>query len=170
MRRNSLTQKIGACSVMLRGIVPITVTGRVVSVSGFGRRGRRPRGQVFVGDQLLLNGRDGASMRAEVAGFRDGLAQALPSSHLHGLGPGLTASLLPRTSGSLAVSDSWLGRVVDPLGRAMDGKGPMAIGSALRPIAAAPPEATIRARLGDRIALVACAPWTFSPPAVWASD
>jgi flagellum-specific ATP synthase len=77
----------------------------------------------------------------------------LPFGSLDGLGPGQIAALLPRTAGSLAVSDGWLGRVVDPLGRAMDGKGPVPEGAIPRPIAASPPEATSRARLGDRITL-----------------
>ena len=153
MRQNNLAQKINACAGVLRGITPLAVSGRVVSVSGLVVEVAGLSGQVFVGDQLLLYGRDGASVRAEVAGFRDGLAQALPFGGLDGLGPGQTAALLPRMAGSLAVSDGWLGRVVDPLGRAMDGRGPVPAGAVPRPIAAAPPEATSRARLGDRIAL-----------------
>jgi flagellum-specific ATP synthase len=153
MRRINLTDKISTCGAMLHGITPFAVTGRVVSVSGLVVEVAGLAGQVFVGDQLLLYGRDGASVRAEVAGFRDGIAQALPFGTLDGLGPGQMASLLPRTSGSLAVSEGWLGRVVDPLGRAMDGKGPLPTGSMPRPIFAVPPEATTRARLGDRITL-----------------
>jgi flagellum-specific ATP synthase len=153
MRQNSLTEKIGVCGAMLRSIPSLDVTGRVVSVSGLVVEIGGLAGQVFVGDQLLLYGRDGTSVRAEVAGFRGGLAQALPFGGLEGLGPGQTVALLPRSAGSLAVSDGWLGRVVDPLGRAMDGRGPVPIGPSLRPISASPPEATSRARLGDRITL-----------------
>ena len=153
MRRNSLSEKIGACGAMLRDITPLTVSGRIVSVSGLVVDVAGLAGQAFVGDQLLLYGRDDASVRAEVVGFHDGLAQALPFGPLNGLGPGQTVSLLPRSAGTLAVSDGWLGRVVDPLGRAMDGRGPLPLGLLPRPIAAAPPEATHRARLGDRIAL-----------------
>jgi flagellum-specific ATP synthase len=138
---------------VLRGIMPIAVSGRIVAVSGLVVEIAGLSGQVFVGDQLHLDGRDGASVRAEVAGFRDGLAQAMPFGNLEGLGPGQTATLLPRTAGWLAVSDRWLGRVVDPLGRAMDGRGPVPTGSRPRPVVAAPPEATRRARLGDRITL-----------------
>jgi flagellum-specific ATP synthase len=153
MRQNNLTDRINACAVTLRGITPIAVSGRVVSISGLVVEIAGLSGHVFVGDQLQLHGRDGASVRAEVAGFRDGLAQVLPFGNLDGLGPGQTATLLPRTAGSLAVSDFWLGRVVDPLGRAMDGRGPVPPGNRPRPVAASPPEATGRARLGDRITL-----------------
>src|SRR5580658_10262543 len=119
MRQNYLVEKMNTCAAMLRGITPTAIIGRVVSVSGLVVEVAGLAGQAFVGDQLLLYGRDGATVRAEVAGFRDGVAQALPFGTLDGLGPGQMASLLPRTSGSLSVSDGWLGRVVDPqIGRA----------------------------------------------------
>src|SRR3984957_16681339 len=153
MRRNNLVEKTRTCANVLRGITPLAVSGSIVSVSGLVVEIAGLSGQVFVGDQLLLSGRDGASMRAEVAGFRDGLAQALPFGSLEGLGPGQTAALMTRSAGWLAVSDGWLGRVVDAMGRSMDGKGPVPEGSFPRPIAASPPEATSRARLGERITL-----------------
>ena len=153
MRRNSLKERIEACGSDLRGMAALSVSGSIVSVSGLVVEIAGLSGQVFVGDQLLLRGRDGTPMRAEVAGFRDGLVRALPFGPLNGLGAGQIVSLLPRTAGSIAVADSWLGRVVNPLGRAMDGKGPMGTGPISRSIAASPPEATIRARLGERITL-----------------
>jgi flagellum-specific ATP synthase len=153
MRRNSLAKRINASGALLRGITPLAINGCIVSVSGLVVEVAGLAGQVFVGDQLLLRGRDSTPVRAEVVGFRDSLAQALPFSALEGLGPGQTVSLLPRSAGGIAVSEDWLGRVVDPLGRAMDGKGPMPAGAVPRQIASNPPEATSRARLGDRITL-----------------
>lgn len=138
---------------MLRGITPLAVSGRIASASGLVAEIGGLTGQVCMGDQLLLHGRDGAAVRAEVAGFRDGLARALPFGGLDGLGPGQIATVLPRGAGMLAVSDGWLGRVVDPLGRAIDGRGPVPPGAVPRPILASPPRATARARLGGRLTL-----------------
>ena len=53
--------------------------------------------------------------------------------------------------GTLAVADSWLGRVLDPLGRPLDGKGELGAGPRSMRVRAAPPEATARARLGERL-------------------
>jgi flagellum-specific ATP synthase len=53
----------------------------------------------------------------------------------------------------LAVSNDWVGRVVDPLGRCMDGKHELSHGLTPRPVRAAPPPATERGRLGDRLDL-----------------
>ena len=142
-----------SCAARLRNIAPVCVSGRIASVSGLVAEIAGLAGQVFIGDQLLLQGRDGTGVRAEVAGFRDGRAHALPFGGLEGLGPGQTASVLPRAAGSMAVSDVWLGRVVDPLGQPIDGKGAVPEGQTARPVAASPPDATGRARLGDRITL-----------------
>src|SRR4051812_44739982 len=45
-------------------------------------------------------------------------------------------------------SDGWLGRVVDALGRPIDGKGPLPAGPAVRPFRADPPPAHARRRVG----------------------
>ena len=127
--------------------------GHIVSVSGLVAEVGGLWGQAFVGDQLILHARDGKTVRAEIAGFRDGQARALPFGTLEGLGPGQKATVLPRGAAALAVSGAWLGRVIDPLGQPIDGRGPLPLGDTPRPVAAQPPEATTRARLGDRMTL-----------------
>jgi flagellum-specific ATP synthase len=153
MRRLSLSDRIHLCDGMLREVTPLTVQGAIAAVSGLVVHVSGLSGLVYVGDWLLLHGRDGTPVRAEVVGFRDGLAHALPFGVLDGLGPGQAAHLLPRGAGAIAVSDDWLGRVTDPLGRAMDGKGPLSPGITPRSISSPPPDATMRARLGPRLPL-----------------
>jgi flagellum-specific ATP synthase len=111
-----------------------------------------------VGDRLALSARDGHSIPAEVVGFRHGLAQVMPYGTLNGLGPGSFARFDIRVApgsngGMLPVSDGWLGRVLDPLGRPLDKRGPLPAGVCPRPVRAAPPDATARARLGPRLDL-----------------
>src|SRR5690606_11948761 len=54
----------------------------------------------------------------------------------------------------LAISDAWLGRVLDPFGRPLDGGPPPLPGPARRsPRSGTPPEAGRRARLGPRLDL-----------------
>jgi flagellum-specific ATP synthase len=76
---------------------------------------------------------------------------------LEGVGPGAAATLkltpsLP-TDARLAPCNLWLGRVVDPIGRPLDGKGALPRGPRSRPVRGSPPEATQRARLGPRLDL-----------------
>jgi flagellum-specific ATP synthase len=80
----------------------------------------------------------------------------MPFGSLDGLGPGIAALFRPHpdgepNGGTLPVSNGWLGRVLDPLGRPLDGQGPLPPGPHLRRVRAAPPEATERARLGPRL-------------------
>jgi flagellum-specific ATP synthase len=82
----------------------------------------------------------------------------MPFASLDGLGPGSRAlacgeRLAIGGGGSLAVSDAWLGRVLDPLGRSLDGQGPLPPGPRTRKLRASPPHATDRARLGPPLDL-----------------
>ena len=132
---------------MLQGRVT-AVSGLAVEVAGFAS-------QAAVGDRVALQGRSGSVLAAEIIGFREGRAQAMALAPLEGLGQGSPAFLRLRAEArrsGLGISDGWLGRVVDPLGRPLDGRGPLPQGT-LRPVRAAPPEAAGRARLGPRIDL-----------------
>jgi len=115
-----------------------------------------------VGDRIQVRASpaDPAGTAAEVVGFRAGIARALAFGTLDGLGPRSTASLAWRPGSrdgrprgaQLAVSDGWLGRVVDPLGMPLDGRGALPPGVP-RPVRADPPPGATRARLGPRIGL-----------------
>ena len=125
------------------------ISGLAVELSGLDRH-------VSLGDRILLRGRNGHSVPAEIVGFRNNTANAMAYGLLDGIGPGGSASFsigAASLPGRLAPTDAWLGRVMDPLGRPMDGKGQLPVGPISRPVRAGPPEATLRARLGPRIDL-----------------
>ena len=127
--------------------------GEVAALSGLAVELRGLGGHLSVGDRLALHPRDRPAVEAEVVGFRDGLAQALAFGPLDGLGPGrpAVAALRPLPA-TLAVTDGWIGRVLDPLGRPLDGRGQLPQGAEPRPLRApAPPAAIARApRLARR--------------------
>src|SRR5579863_6600486 len=153
-----LVEPAAACSANLRDIAPWQVGGRVIGLSGLVIDIDGLAGHVAVGDHLLLERRDGGGIPAEIVGFRQGLAQAMPFSALDGLGPGSAALFRcgpagGSSGGTLPVANSWLGRVLDPLGRPLDGHGPLPVGPCARRVRAAPPDATQRARLGPRLDL-----------------
>ncbi|GAA0572136.1 flagellar protein export ATPase FliI [Craurococcus roseus] len=91
-------------------------------------------------------------MTAEVVGLRDGRAEAVAFQPLDGVPAGCPAVLASSEAG-LPVGDGWLGRVVDPLGRPLDGLGPLPAGPRFRPVRTAAPEAGRRRRLGPRLDL-----------------
>lgn len=146
---------VAACAearARLAAIATETLEGEIAAVSGLAVELRGLGPQLAVGDRLVLGPRAGVAVPAEVVGFRDGLVQALTFGAMEGLGPGrpVRAALPPRAA-ALAVSDGWIGRVIDPLGQPLDGRGPLPVGRQARPVRAAPPSATLRARLGPRI-------------------
>ena len=153
MKNTSVVARSLACAGALRQMAAFTTEGRVAAVAGLAVEVDGFAGLLAVGDRLDLLGRDAKPVRAEVVGFRGGLARTLPFARLDGIGPGHTARLAERRGATFAVCDDWLGRVIDPLGRPADGKGALPVGKHPRPVRAAPPDATARARLGPRVGL-----------------
>jgi flagellum-specific ATP synthase len=162
MRRSSLANRAAAAAGEIRRIKPAVIEGRVSALSGLLVEVEGMGGQVAVGERLTLLPRSGPPVQAEIVGFRGKAARALAFGALDGLGPGCSAlaPLLAHggTSGrvlgpALAVTDAWLGRVIDPLGNPLDGKGPLPCGPRSRRVRDAPPHATVRARLGPRLEL-----------------
>jgi flagellum-specific ATP synthase len=151
MRHHSFAERASFVKTMMDSQQSVRLAGRVEAVSGLGVQIAGLARHLSLGDRLTLSARDGRDVMAEIVGFRGDLAQAMAFGAADGLGPGSTALAAPH-GGTLAPSDAWLGRVVDPLGQPLDGRGPLPRGWP-RPVRAPPPEATLRARLGPRISL-----------------
>src|SRR4051812_15598952 len=102
---------------------------------------------------LVETGRHSDPVPAEVVGFRDSRTLLMPLGEMHGIGPGNSVT----ASGSqlrVPVGEELLGRVVDALGRPMDGLD----GEAFEPVAmrsttAAPPAALSRPPISERVSL-----------------
>jgi len=135
----------------LRDMRPFDIFGQVGGVAGLAIDVEGAAGLVSVGDRLAIASRSGADIEAEAIGFRGGLTRAMAYGKLDGIGPGAKARFAGPSR--LTVSPGWLGRVVDPLGRPLDGLGGLPVGCPPMPVRAAPPNAAVRARLGPRIDL-----------------
>jgi flagellum-specific ATP synthase len=153
MRRTELSTRIQQCRASLGRMVPLRVHGKVADISGLIVDLDGLNGYVSVGDRLALNGRGQPPVEAEIVGFRGAFTQAMPFGRLDGLGPGHDAAVLGPCGDTLAVCGGWLGRVIDPLIRPIDGKGAVPIGARRRKLRAEPPDATARVRLGPRLNL-----------------
>jgi flagellum-specific ATP synthase len=152
MYETRLEEKLQGCRASLADLPPTRVQGMLVGISGLAVEIAGLIGVTSVGDRIGLSSRDSRPILAEIVGFRGNLAQALPFGAADGLGPGGAAVVLGH-SGTLAVADAWLGRVIDPLGYPLDRRGRLPPGRVRRSVRAAAPVATHRARLGPRIDL-----------------
>lgn len=132
----------------------IRVHATVTAVSGLGINVGGLSGLVGVGDRVHLQPKIGMPVLAEVVSFDADWTRVLAYQSSVGLGLGsLAVTALPPIQRGLAVHTSWLGRVIDPLGRPLDNRGPMTAGPNARYTRQLPTQATTRARLGPRVDL-----------------
>ena len=149
----NLANRVLAAKARLRRLPRTRTEGCVSNLLGLTVEVAGLDGLAAIGDRLDLEARDGRPVLAEVIGFHDNAVQAMAYGSLDGLAHGATAILHNSYHAMIEVSPSWLGRVIDPLGKALDQKGAVFGGECPRPTRVAPPEATLRARLGPRIEL-----------------
>jgi flagellum-specific ATP synthase len=117
--------------------------GVVVRVSGLTVESKGP--PVGVGQLCDIGLSDGRIVTAEVVGFHHENRVLLPLEHLQGVAPNDTVTPR-RTERQIAVGDGILGRVIDALGRPIDGKGPLD-GPDRVSLEGAPPPAMSRPRI-----------------------
>ncbi len=124
---------------------PCRESGRVTEVTGLVLRALVPGARV--GDVVRVEAR----LDAEIVGFRGDEAVLMPLGELDGIGPD---SLVTPTGRPLAidVSDALTGRVLDGLGRPIDGGGPVA-GPASWSVHRAAPDPLARRRVTRPLAL-----------------
>lgn len=100
---------------------------------------------VAIGEVCRLATVSGGMVEAEVVGFHERGILLMPFGDLEGIHPGAIVQPLGRSI-DVAVGDGLIGRVLDGLGRPMDGLGPVGP-TVRRPITAAPPHPLERARI-----------------------
>lgn len=105
---------------------------------------------------------DEAGPRGELVGFEGDRAILLACDPLDGLGPGAPVLF---TSGldTVRPSDQWLGRVIDAFAEPLDGKGALRAGWKPRQVRAIAPNAQMRARVDQKMALGVKAVDVFAP-------
>jgi type III secretion protein N (ATPase) len=117
-----MSGSLDALRARLAAASTLRATGRVVGVTGLSLRCTLPG--VRVGDVIHVK-RPGAALACEIVGFAEGFAVAMPLGALVGVG----ADDEVESTGAgfkVVAGDGLLGRVVDGLGRPLDGLGDIA--------------------------------------------
>jgi flagellum-specific ATP synthase len=96
-------------------------------------------------------GRRRAAVPAEVVGFRAGRTLLMPLGEIHGIGPGHAVAATGEPV-RVPVGDELLGRVIDGLGRPIDGLD-VELPSGMRSTQAPPPASLSRPRITQRVSL-----------------
>lgn len=129
----------------------ISATRDVGRVSRIGRGTIEVSGLSHVaaqGDLVEIGTPGSVTRRGEVLNLAEDLVTILPDGDVEGLAIGATVTLLG--SSQIAPDDSWIGRVIDPMGKALDGR-PILRGAKARPLRGVPMNPTERRVLGNRL-------------------
>ena len=134
----------------VRSVPRIEASGRVVALEGLRLEASGPRGALRLGTLANIGSPDG--QLAEIVGFRDDLAILLCCEDGGDVYPG--AKVFFHSQPALIFpNDRWLGRIVDPFGKAMDGGPEMPRWPYGKPVEAPPPSAHARTRIDERLHL-----------------
>ena len=129
----------------------------ISSVRDVGRVVRIGRGSVEVaglshvaaqGDLVEIAVPGNGVRRGEVLNLAEDLVTVLPDGDIEGLQIGAAVEL--HGANQIAPDDSWIGRVIDPMGGALDGR-PLMRGARGRPLRGGPVNPTQRRVLGQRL-------------------
>lgn len=122
-----------------------TVVGSLCEVRGLNRI-------VTLGARCTIYARDRREIPAEVVGFKGKNTLLLPYATLEGVGPGCRVDFI--SSESFLYPDlSWLGRVINGQGEAVDDREPLRFGPRAYPVKGSPPEAHRRKAVEQRLDL-----------------
>ncbi len=111
----------------LRALDPDQRYGRIVAVRGSLIEVDVLAGAAQIGSRIRIAA-PARTVEAEVTGFDRGIAQCLPFSDPQGIASGVRADLAAGQF-TLRPSPGWLGRMIDGLGRPVDGKPPVPNGA-----------------------------------------
>lgn len=134
----------------LKGLDTAPLVGTVTGVVGLVIESRGPQASVGELCWLSPSGLADEGIWAEVVGFRSGSLLLMPLGGLAGLSPGWEVRATGRTA-TVQVGPELLGRVIDGLGRPIDGKGPLRATSNY-PVQNQPPPALSRSRIAEPLA------------------
>lgn len=140
-RLKSIRERLSQISVARSIGRVINVQGGVITVTGLSQDAR-------IGDRAEISRRDGATLQGEVVQLTATGVILLPDGSVEGIAIS-DRVVLDRNSG-IAPDISWVGRIIDPDGRPLDG-APLSSGLTARPLQASPPPAAMRRALGARL-------------------
>ncbi|SPF81210.1 FliI/YscN family ATPase [Pseudoprimorskyibacter insulae] len=139
---------IPGVTMALSALRPLQTIGRVVAVDGALVWVTGISDEAAIGDRARLTNRDRSQQMGDVLRIRDGLVAVLPDEGTTGVA--LNDRVCVVGPVTLAPTDTWIGRVIDPYGQPLDDM-PCVSGAVPRKLAAPPPSAAARRGLGPTI-------------------
>jgi len=120
---SNLTRNLDWIEHRINRIQPIDKVGKVVQVTGLIIESEGPEASLGDVCEIHVTG-ENMTVASEVVGFRDNRVLLMPLEDIHSLHPGCLVVLAKKSSG-VPVGEGLVGRVIDGLGRPIDGLGPL---------------------------------------------
>ena len=139
--------RLSALATAIEHIESVTIYGRVIGVRGLLVEVAGPIGTMSLGGRVGIEIAPGTRVPCEVVGFSGDKALVMPFGGLDGVRRGCPVHVDQAQPG-LRPTPAWLGRVVDALGRPVDGGPPLPQGDTLFAYRNDPPNAHKRRRVG----------------------
>lgn len=136
-------------STLARNIDSSRIVGEVSAITGLTLTVVGLKRALGIGQRCVVRGKNGPVM-AEVVGVDAIGTRVLPFGTWDGVTIG-DAVEISKTTDVIRPDVTWIGRVIDALGRPLDDKGALHEGNAPQPFKAAPPPAFKRRRVGHRL-------------------
>ena len=133
----------------LAELKPIRHFGQISATQGQTLLASGLSGCARLGDRVRVRTAQGHDLEGEILALGRAGAEILPEGPAAGIAIGDRVEHLGQNL--IAPAAGWIGRVVDPYGRPLDGR-PLARGNRPRTLSAAPPAPARRKRLGGRLA------------------
>ncbi|MCJ2071477.1 flagellar protein export ATPase FliI [Methylobacterium sp. J-030] len=145
---------LAAARAALERVEVLETFGRVVAIRGLLVEVAGPVAAMRLGGRIDVEGADGLGrVPCEIIGFQGDRALAMPFGSLEGVRRGCPAYVRDEAAGAIRPTGGWLGRVIDALGRPVDGLGPLPQGPDIYSLRADPPPAHARSRVGGPLDL-----------------
>lgn len=143
----SQSQHFEGLTSQIKDLEPVHDIGRVTRVDGGVIHVSGLAGKARIGDLIVVY-RQGASLSGEVLQLDGDILVLLPDQAPDGVALNDRAALLEARG--ISPADSWIGRVIDPFGKPLDGL-PLLKGPQDRPIKRPPPDPAMRRGMGERL-------------------
>ena len=126
--------------------------GKVCGVQGLFVEISGGSGGISVGDNCNIVNNRGEKVPCEIVSFKDGKVLAMPYGTMDGIGINCDVEFT-QSSAVIYPHESWLGRIINAFGEAIDGKGPLIKGNKPYFIRTSPPPAPFRDRVKGKVDL-----------------
>lgn len=140
--------QLAALTGEIRAINPVRIWGRTCAILGGIVEIKGLSDHAAMGDRVVIQTAGGRAIGGEVVALRDRITTVLPEGNADGIAVGNRVRLVGPLE--VAPDDSWIGRILDPSARPLDGR-PLGRGEVSRRLTTLPPPAATRQRLGPRL-------------------